>query len=160
MVNLFKKRKEIEIYAPAKGKLCDIVNVKDAMFAQKLLGDGCAVHPQDGMICSPCDGVITMIANTAHAFGITTKQGAELLVHVGLDTVNLQGKGFRTLASVHDKVKANDPILQIDMKFMKEQNIDLTMPIVLTNGEAYEMQKVLQEGDVTTSTMIMKITKK
>lgn len=160
MVNLFKNQKEIQVYAPVNGKICDISKVKDPMFAEKMLGDGCAILAEDGLIGSPCDGVVTMIANTSHAFGITTKQGIELLVHVGLDTVNLQGKGFQCLAKVKQKVKANDPILKVDMSYMKEQGMDMTIPIIVINPNGYQLEKKFQQGKVGASTKIMTLIKK
>lgn len=160
MLNLFKKVKEVDVYAPVKGTVCNISEVKDTMFAQKLLGDGIAILPSDEIICSPCDGVLSMIANTKHAFGITTQHGAELLIHVGLDTVNLNGKGFEVMSSVNKKVKAGDPILKLDLDYMKENDIDLTMPMVLTNGDEYDLSKITYEGECTTNTVMMKITKK
>lgn len=160
MVNLFKNHKELTIYAPTNGRICELSEVQDAMFAQKLLGDGCAIIPSDGLICAPCDGVLSMVANTHHAFGITGKQGIELLVHVGLDSVQLQGKGFRLLAKVNEKVKAHDPILLVDMDFMKKEAIDLTIPIVIMNANHFTLEHSIQQGEVTTSSMIMKLTKK
>lgn len=92
--------------------------------------------------------------------GITTQHGAELLIHVGLDTVNLNGKGFEVMSSVNKKVKAGDPILKLDLDYMKENDIDLTMPMVLTNGDEYDLSKITYEGECTTNTVMMKITKK
>lgn len=159
MLNLFKKTKEVKVNAPAKGTLCKLSEVKDTMFAQKLLGDGIAVLPSDGKICAPCDGELTMIANTAHAFGITTNHGAELLIHVGLDTVNLNGEGFEVLAKVNQKVKAGDPILKVNLTFMKEKEIDLTIPVVLTNGADFTLTILQDEGTCDTTTTLMQITK-
>lgn len=93
-MNLFKKKKDEYLYVPVKGQLIKLEDVKDAMFSKKMLGDGFALIPADHVICSPCDGKIVMIAPTYHAFGVTTEKGAEILVHVGLDTVNLNGEGF------------------------------------------------------------------
>lgn len=160
MLNLFKKTKEVKevsIYAPCIGIACALGDVKDAMFSQKMLGDGVAILPLDGELCAPCAGTITMIAPTKHAFGITTKHGAELLIHVGLDTVNLQGKGLEVVAKLNQKVEAGDPILKVDMEFMKENQIDLTTPIILTNGAEYDMEVLKEAGEVGTSIEMMRI---
>ena len=115
MFNIKRKNKNEEtIYSPAIGKVIPISEVNDAMFADKLLGDGVGIILEDDLLCSPCDGIISMIAVTKHAIGITSTIGAEIIIHVGLDTVNLNGKGFEVLVKENQKVKVGDPILKVD----------------------------------------------
>ena len=139
MFSLFKRKEPVILYAPITGKSIALESVQDQMFAKKMLGDGVAFIPITDTICAPCDGKITMIANTCHAIGILADNGAEILIHIGLDTVNLKGKGFKVLINNGDKVKKGTPLIQIDITFMIEQGIDLTTPMVITNTSAFSM---------------------
>ena len=109
-----------------------------------MMGDGIAFIPESDTICAPCDGKVTMIANTLHAIGITAENGAEILIHIGLDTVNLNGKGFTSLVNVGDKIKIGTPLVKIDMVFMKEHEMVLTTPMVVTNTN--ELSMVIEEA--------------
>lgn len=135
----FKKKQNIGLYAPVNGKTIALEHVPDQVFAQKMMGDGIAFDPESNLICAPCDGVITMLANTLHAVGITAGNGAEILIHIGLDTVNLGGKGFKALVKSGEKVTQGTPLIEVDMEFMKEQNMVLTTPMVVTNSADYKM---------------------
>lgn len=159
-MSLFKKRIDEYLYAPAKGQLVKLEDVKDTMFSKKLLGNGVACMPEDNVICSPCDGRITMIATTSHAFGVTTANGAEILIHIGFDTVNLNGEGLHILVDVNQRVKAGTPVLKLDLPFMKEKNIDLTTPVILTNGDNFTMEILQEEGTAGLATKMIKILKK
>lgn len=159
MLRLFKRKKEEQIKAPCSGILIPLEDVKDDMFSKKLLGDGFAIKPSDEMICAPCSGRIAMIAKTAHAFGIIADNGAEFLVHVGLDTVNLKGQGFQVLKSVDQKVSAGTPILKIDLSFIKEHDIDFTIPIVLTNRNEFHIDILKKKGEIKCQEDILNIIK-
>lgn len=157
--NLFQKKKDKCLCAPCLGTLIPLEQVKDAMFAQKLLGDGIAIIPHEEMIASPCDGKLMMIAPTSHAFGIRMDNDAEILVHVGLDTVNLQGKGFEVLAHVGQKVKAGTPILRVDLDYMRKQQMDVTIPVIVTNQDGFMMEKRREVGEVNSMDVLMMISK-
>lgn len=159
MLKLFQKNKETILCTPCSGNLIALEDVKDPMFSQKLLGDGFAIVPEEALIGSPCDGTLTMIAHSAHAFGITAKSGAEILVHVGLDTVNLQGQGFEVLGKVGQKVKAGAPILKLDVPLMVTKGLDMTIPVILTNQDEYAMSKMRQAGEVARGEEIVTIRK-
>ena len=134
MFGLFKKKKaDHNIYAPVNGRSMELENVKDEVFSSKMLGDGIAFTPDENTVYIPCQGTITTIADTKHAFGIQMENGAEVLVHVGLDTVNLNGEGFEVLKKVNDKVTPGDEVLKIDLDVMKEHDIDLTTMLILSN---------------------------
>lgn len=149
MLNIFKKKSdEVGLFAPVEGELLPLEKVNDKMFAQRMLGDGFAITPQNEVVCSPCNGKIKMIASTSHAFGILADNGAEILVHVGLDTVNLSGRGFNVLKTVNSRVKAGTPILKLDRNFLNEQNIELTIPVIVTNGSSYQLNCHKTEGKV------------
>lgn len=141
MLNFFKKPKESFVVSPVDGTCISLSQVPDKMFSEKLLGDGVAFVFETESICSPTDGVVTMIAATKHAFGITDVNGLEILVHIGLDTVELNGEGFEVLVKVNQKVKAGTPIVKLNRKFIEEHSINLITPVILTNGSSFEISK-------------------
>lgn len=154
MFNDFFK-KENKIYSPVSGKCIDITQVADTMFSSKMLGDGVAIVPMEETICSPIDGKLVMVAETKHAFGVESKAGLELLIHIGIDTVNLNGTGFEQLASVGKKVKQGEPIIQLD-KGKISATVDLTTMVVITKGTMNENSKpnldhTVTKGDVVFS---------
>ncbi|UTY40811.1 PTS glucose transporter subunit IIA [Allocoprobacillus halotolerans] len=110
-----------------------IEEVKDEVFASKAMGDGFAVVPTVGEVVSPVDGEIILIAQTSHAVGLKTKKGIEVLVHIGLDTVELNGKGFTVKIKQGMKVKAGDPLVSFDSEYMKNLGIDMTTMVVFTS---------------------------
>jgi len=132
----------VEILAsPLTGRLVAIENVPDQTFAQKILGDGLAVEPTDGNIYSPVDGEITTLMDTLHALCITSEGGAEILIHVGRDTVALGGKPFTSYVREGQKIKRGDLLLKFDMEAIRAAGLDLTTPIVVSNWENYIMEK-------------------
>uniref|UniRef100_UPI00403F0DE7 PTS sugar transporter subunit IIA n=1 Tax=Candidatus Enterococcus willemsii TaxID=1857215 RepID=UPI00403F0DE7 len=118
----FKKNKKIEVVAPVTGKCVPLEVVPDKLFSEKLLGDGCAYIYEDEFVCAPITGIVTMIAQTKHAFGVTAKNGLEVLTHIGLDTVELKGEGFQVLVSEGQKITAGQPIIKIDRRYMEKMN--------------------------------------
>lgn len=129
------KKKEVKIYSPAKGKIVSLDLVPDDMFSNKMLGDGVALELEDDIICAPQDGHIKVLFPSKHAFVVETKEGIEILVHIGLDTVNLEGEGFEAIAKVEDKVKAGDPIVKVNRELIQSKGINLITMIVITNME-------------------------
>lgn len=132
----FLKKKEVDenVYAPVNGTCISLDDVKDAVFSSRMMGDGVAFQFDEDTVYAPCDGTVLMIANTLHAFGFQGDNGLELLLHIGLDTVNLNGEGFTALVQQGSNVHKGEPILKIDRAFMKEREIDLTTPLIITNG--------------------------
>lgn len=150
MFKLFKKTDDIcKLFAPVNGKTIALENVPDKVFASKMMGDGIGFEYEGNTIYAPCDGKITLVANTLHAVGITSENGAEILIHIGLDTVSLNGKGFKKLINQGDKVKKGTPLIEIDRQFMKEQDINLITPMVVTNAANYEINVIDEGKDVT-----------
>ncbi|MEH7301297.1 glucose-specific PTS transporter subunit IIBC [Neobacillus drentensis] len=146
--------------APIKGEIKEITEVPDQVFAGKMMGDGFAIVPSEGLVVSPVDGKIVNLFPTKHAIGILSDGGREILIHVGIDTVNLKGQGFETLVSENDRVVKGQPLLKVDLDYIKEHATSTITPIVFTNlaeGEKIVIEKqglvdVKQEG-------IIKITK-
>lgn len=150
------KKKEVKIYAPAKGKVVNLEEVPDSMFSSKMLGDGVAIEIEEDIICAPQSGIIKVLFQTKHAFVIETKEGAEILIHIGLDTVDLKGEGFQAIASVEDTVKAGDPIIKVDRALIKSKGINLITMILVTNIERFNYVNIVGSGDSTTKTEIIR----
>lgn len=129
----FLKKKKIELVMPIEGKLIKIEEVPDPAFSQKMLGDGFAIEPTDGKVYSPVEGKVIQKFPTNHAIGIETKEGLEVLIHFGINTVELKGEGFVNKVEVGDEVKKGQLLLEVDIDFVKENEKPLTTPIVFTN---------------------------
>ncbi|MCD8018239.1 MAG: glucose PTS transporter subunit IIA [Clostridiales bacterium] len=132
--------KKFQLTAPVTGKCVDLAQVPDETFAGKVLGDGVAFIFDGNEVCSPCDGEITLTADTNHAVGIHADSGLDILLHVGIDTVALNGKGLEMLVKQGQKIKPGTPLIRIDRAFMKSQNINLITPMLMTNGDDYSYQ--------------------
>ncbi len=128
---------KIQILSPADGTVKDITEVPDPTFADKILGDGAAVIPADGKIYAPADGTVVNIMDTKHGIMFQTAQGVELLIHIGLETVNLKGKYFTAHAENGAQVKAGDLLVEFDLDAIIKEGYDPITPIVVTNGDAY-----------------------
>ena len=122
------------LLAPLTGKLMPLDQVPDDVFAQKVLGDGIAIVPENGKIFSPVDGEVTTVAETLHAYGFATEDGLEILVHVGLDSVALKGEGFKSHVQPGDKVKAGDLVAEVDLELLKSKNVPTVTPVIVCCG--------------------------
>ncbi|MBS4174387.1 PTS glucose transporter subunit IIA [Bacillus sp. FJAT-49736] len=131
--NLFKKAK-LEIYAPVDGEILPIEEVPDPVFSQKMMGEGIAVLPSNGGIHSPVDGSVIQVAPTKHAIGILAKDGTEILIHIGLETVALKGEGFTVKVSEGDKVSMGQLLIDVDLDFIGKNAKSTITPIVITNS--------------------------
>ena len=141
MLNFFKKITPKEtgvIGSPVKGNIIKIEDVPDETFSTKMLGDGFAVIPADSKFVSPCDGVISMIFETGHAYAVTSVDGAEILVHIGIDTVQENGHGFKILKKTGDKVLRGDVIIEADLNYLKAKYV-LVTPCVITNTDDFSI---------------------
>lgn len=135
------------ILAPLTGKAVPLSEVPDSVFSEKVLGDGVAIIPADGKIVSPVDGEISTVAETGHAYGFTSENGQEVLVHVGLETVSLNGECFKVYGKAGDKVKAGDLVAEVDLEYLKEKEINPITPVLIcSDTEGKELQYI--EGDV------------
>lgn len=140
------------LVAPVDGTCVDLKNVPDEMFADKIMGDGVAFLYEGDTLYAPCSGVIQVVAETKHAIGIVCETGLEVLLHVGVETVNLNGEGLETLVRIGQHVELGTPLLKIDRASMKKANINLITSMILTNGKdyAYEIEaidKEVKQGD-------------
>lgn len=139
--------KDFIIASPVNGKVVKIDEVPDSVFADKILGDGVAIIPDDGKFVSPVEGEIVSIADSLHAIGIETVDGVELIIHIGLDTVKLEGKGFSVHVNVGDKVKKGDDLVDVDLDVLKEHKLNTITPVVLCGG-VDDMEITCIEGNV------------
>ena len=134
------------ILAPVKGNVIAREDIPDPTFAAGVLGDGVGIEPSEGVVVAPCDGEISSVTDTCHAIGITGAEDMEILIHVGIDTVNMQGDGFNLLVSEGDKVKAGQKLLTFDMDKIRAAGYSTTTAVLLTNSDDYEDFKVLRKG--------------
>lgn len=127
--------KSEEIFAYASGTFVKIEDVPDPVFSEKSMGEGVAILPVDGQILAPADGEIILVAPTKHALALRTTFGQEILIHIGLETVNLGGQGIDVFVKVGDKVLKGQKIVQIDLEFIKKNASSTVIPLVITNSE-------------------------
>lgn len=131
------------IYAPANGKIISIQKVNDPTFSQKILGDGIAIIPDDGKVFAPADGKIASVYQTKHMIGIETDKGTELLIHIGIDTVKLNGKYFTVHVNENDTVKKGDLLVEFDKAQVEKEGFDTVIPVIVTNlNEAGRLVKI------------------
>lgn len=129
-------KKELKLVSPVDGKTIDLSKVNDPVFAEKMAGDGLAIDSTGNTVVAPCDGTLTLIFKTNHAFSITTDNGVELLIHIGLDTVTLNGEGFERLIEEGQKVKAGTPIIKLNRELIESKGISLVTPVLITNVDS------------------------
>ena len=161
MFGFFKNKKNKEVTNDAKlvaavsGKVLPLSEVPDPVFAQKMAGDGIAINPTGDVVVAPADGELSLVFNTKHAFAMTLDNGAELLVHIGVDTVSLEGQGFEQLAEAGTKVKAGTPIIKIDREFIKSKGLSLMTPVLITNPDSFELKAIENIDAVAGETTIV-----
>jgi PTS system D-glucosamine-specific IIC component len=136
------------IICPIKGEIKPLDDVPDQVFSGKMMGDGFAILPAEGVVVSPVDGEIVNLFPTKHAIGIKSDGGREILIHVGIDTVNLKGQGFEALVKQGDKVTKGQELLRFDIEFLKQNAPSIITPIIFTNLHDNEKVKLNKHGKV------------
>ncbi|SDH04382.1 PTS system IIA component, Glc family [Selenomonas sp. WCT3] len=126
-------KQQQKLIAPISGRIIDLAKVPDPIFSEKLTGDGVAVLNDSDTVLSPCDGEISLFFDTKHAFAVTRADGVQILVHIGLDTVIMNGEGITQLHHRGDYVKAGEPILKLDLPLLQRRKINLISPILVVN---------------------------
>lgn len=142
-LNFLKKNKDSvdkidTIVSPTTGELLDLTVIPDEVFSQKMMGDGFAIKSNDGIILSPVNGVVEMIFDTKHAIGLKSNSGKEILIHLGVDTVNLKGEGFEVFVEAGQKINIGDKLIQMDVDFIKKNAKSELSPVIFTNLETNE----------------------
>ena len=146
-----------EVYSVADGQVLALEQVKDPVFAQKMMGDGFAVEPANGNIVSPVSGIVSSIFPTKHALGLVTEAGLEVLVHIGLDTVSLEGKPFTVHVAEGQKVAAGDLLVTADLDAIRAAGRETSTVVVFTNAEAIKSVKLEQTGSLAAKTAVAKV---
>lgn len=146
-----------EIKAPAEGQLITLDNVPDEVFSTGMMGQGIAIQPSNGEIFSPIDGTVQTIFPTKHAIGLVDEQGAEVLIHMGLDTVNLEGKGYDILVTEGQTVSVGDPLVNMDLQAIQSAGYQTITPIILTNSADFEAVTTQAEKTVEVGDVIMRV---
>ena len=146
-----------EVYSVADGQVVALEQVEDPVFAQKMMGDGFAVEPANGNIVSPVTGTVSSIFPTKHALGLVTDSGLEVLVHIGLDTVSLEGKPFTVHVSEGQKVAAGDLLVTADLDAIREAGRKTSTVVVFTNGDVLKSVKLEQTGSLAAKTAVAKV---
>lgn len=162
LFDIFKKKEKtvVTIYSPMNGKIIELKEVPDEAFAQKMVGDGCAIEPDKGIICSPINGQLMNIFPTNHAIIFETIDGLEMIVHFGIDTVKLDGKGFQKLREP-GPIKIGDEIVKYDLDDIKDGVPSTRSPIIINNMEKVEKIEILSLGKIVKiGEPIMKVTLK
>lgn len=151
MFGLFKK-KTVKIVSPMDGELMELEKVPDKVFSQKLVGDGIAIVPTSGTVVAPVSGKISRIFPTHHAFSITTQEGLEVMVHIGLDTVELNGEGFEALKKEGDEITVGMPIIRVDKAYLIAQGKEIVTPIVVSSEKNITLKRhhsgIVREGEM------------
>ena len=137
---LFSKREKYpgnQLYAPMTGRAVALAEVPDPVFAEGMLGNGIAIIPNDGKVYAPCDATVSMMFDTSHAVSLTAENGAEILIHVGLETVNLQGKPFTLRARNGDKVRKGQLLLEANLEMIQAAGLPTITPVLICNTDDY-----------------------
>lgn len=145
------------LYSPLEGTAIPLSEVKDATFASEVLGKGMAVIPSKGEVKAPCDATVSTIFDTKHAIGLATDSGLELLIHIGVDTVELGGKFYTAHVKDGDQVKKGQTLITFDMEEIRKAGYDVTTPLIVTNTDDYEEVKMLTEGTVNNGSEVLEV---
>ena len=148
---------EISITSPVEGKVIPLTEVKDPTFSQEILGKGAAIIPKKGVVYAPFDGKVDAVFETGHALGLVSEDGVELLVHVGIDTVNLKGKYFTPKKKSGDTMKKGDILLEFDIDKIKANGYDVTTPIIISNTEQFAKVKACEDKVVTKESKLLSV---
>ena len=147
------------LYSISEGTAILLSQVNDATFASEVLGKGVAVIPSKGEVVAPCDATVETVFDTKHAVGLSTENGMELLIHIGINTVELEGKYYTAHVKAGDHVNKGQLLISFDMDKIKDAGYDMTTPLIVTNSDDYKDVKILQEGSVTPSDKVLEIVK-
>ncbi len=155
---LFSKPTD-DIYAPLAGRAVPVSQVPDPTFAEGMLGNGIAILPTDGKVYAPCDATVDMMFTTGHAVSLVADCGAEILIHVGLETVSLEGKHFTVHAENGQKVKKGDLLIEADIAAIAAEGLNTITPVLICNTPDYTTFKTNVDKAVTTADVVISLAK-
>ena len=147
----------VTVYAPLIGDMAPITESKDPVFSQGTMGQGVVIEPSEGHVYAPMSGTISLVFPSKHAIGITDDHGIDMLIHVGLDTVNLNGQYFETHVKQGDRVTVGDLLLDFDIEGIKESGFLTQTQIVITNSDSYQVDPIIKDGYVNKDTSILQV---
>ena len=147
------------VLAPLRGKVLAQADIPDETFAQGILGPGCGIEPTGKTVYAPLDGTVDQVASTLHAVGMTSTDGIEILIHVGMDTVEMNGKGFKALVKEGEKVKAGTPLLKVDLEAIRAAGHPTATALIVTNSDDLPEISVAANGDAAAGTPVFKFKK-
>jgi glucose-specific phosphotransferase system IIA component len=147
--------KEVVVYAPLDGRLISLEEVPDPAFAQKMLGDGMAIEPASRKVLAPFAGQVVAAFPTQHAIGLRSTAGLECLIHVGIDTVTLNGRGFRLLIEEGQMVKQGQPLIELDLDVLQSLGKALSTPVIITNSDCWQIKQRSEEQNVAAGKTIL-----
>ena len=150
---------ENTIAAPMNGNAIPLEEVPDETFAQGVLGLGAAIEPNEGKVVAPADGTVETIFDTKHAIGLSLNNGAEILIHIGINTVELGGEGYKAFVAEGDKVKKGQTLITFDMDFIKSKGYKLVTPVIVTNSDDYSEIELKTKGNITTENTLLGLAK-
>jgi PTS system beta-glucosides-specific IIC component len=156
--NLFSKHGD-NLYAPMTGEAVAITEVPDPTFAEGMLGNGIAINPTEGKVYAPCDATVDMMFETGHAVSLVADFGAEILIHVGLETVGLEGKPFTVHVANGDKVKKGQLLIEADLDAIKAAGLPVITPVVICNPDDYPTFKTFVGKSVTNNDVVISVAK-
>lgn len=159
-MGLFSRKKVDEFVSPANGKLIHLDKVSDPVFSQKLMGDGFAVTPSDNEIVAPIGGIVGTVFPTKHALMITSNHGLEIMLHLGIDTVELDGKPFEMFVQENDTVKAGQKLATMDLQQVKDAKKDTSIMTIITNSDAVKEMGSFEEKDIASGAAALSVTVK
>ena len=155
---LFGKKTD-DLYAPIAGKAVPVTEVPDPTFAEGLLGNGIAIEPTEGKVYAPCDATVDMMFTTGHAVSLVADCGAEVLIHVGLETVGLEGKPFTIHVANGDKVKKGQLLIEVDLEAVKAAGLPTITPMLICNTDDYSTFNTIVGKNVTNEDVVIKLAK-
>ncbi|MFP3885172.1 PTS glucose transporter subunit IIA [Priestia filamentosa] len=156
-----KKTREENITAPLTGRIFSLENVPDPVFSQKMMGEGFAIEPTNGEVVAPIDGEIIQLFHTKHAIGLKTENGTEIIIHVGLETVAMEGDGFTAHVKEGSKVKKGDKLLTVDLEKVREKAKSTVTPVVVTNSaDSEKISLIATDSVIKGETVCMTVTMK
>lgn len=150
-------KKQIDYYAPVKGKAIDLINVEDEVFSKLVVGDGIAIQPSEGKIYAPSDAIVRVAYPTGHAIGLSGSHGEEILIHIGINTVDLRGEHFTSHIQQGMKVKKGDLLAEFDLEAIKKQGYDPTVMVIVTKTDNLKAVEPMAIGDVDTNMRVLRI---
>jgi glucose-specific phosphotransferase system IIA component len=155
----FRNDSFLKVGSPVSGKIIPLTEIPDATFAQGMIGPGIGIEPNGNTVVAPFDGIVVNLFHTNHAIGLESDQGVELLIHLGIDTVKMQGRGFKAFVKQGDKVKAGQMLLEFDLDLIRKEAKSIITPVIVTNGAQFKSLKVANNQTVTVLETVVTIEK-